>query len=437
VNPTSGVRPLPNGRIHLEIAAVHFHPVFSGAGARFRHYIPGFVQRGIDVQVLAGTPDSTRDAPWQARNDWRQLPHGTFLPPECIDGIQIRRVRLPDQPGLRRDAWFAWRVADICRHRPTRPDVLQLFSIPLTTIPGLWRIQRLGIPTISTQTIMPVVPKNPLKRRLVEGSYDITSRHVTCVVASSEGMSQRLRQIGIRTRIEIIPHGVDLDRYRPVADENQRQEARQRLSIPNDHQVLLFVGSIIPRKGIDLLLEAWLILAERFPRLRLLVVGPRSKVPACDESISHLETLIGRASASRRVHFVGRVDDITPYLHSADIFVFPSRREGMPNAVLEAMASGVPVVTTPFEGFPSEFGQEGKEFVMTTFDPVQIATDVSDLLNASHRRLELARQARSWVVTHHDVQRSMDRYANLYIDLVKESRVAQKGRPASHTARRY
>ena len=405
--------------LRLSIATINFYPIYSGAGVRFKRYIPGFVERGVDVVVCSGTPDRIRIHPLNGRDEWRRLRNGAFLPTETVDGVSVQRVRLPEKPGVRRDAWFVWRVADLCSESSSRPDILQMFSIPPATVPALWRIRRMGVPVVATQTIMPVFPAHPLKQALLRASFDVSSRLVSCVVASSEVMAGGLRQQGIRTRIEVIPHGVDISRFRPPSGEDERVEARESLSIPHDHPVLLFVGSIAPRKGVDLLLQAWSTIARKHPSLHLVMIGPRPDLHSSHglQYLRQLDTLIHRSSTRNRIHLVGRVEDVPAYMRCADLFVFPSRREGMPNAVLEAMASGVPVVTTPFAGFPSEFGEPGRNFIRTTFDPAEIAADVSALLEAPQRRAELAASARRWVEDYLDIRRSLDRYVELYSEL--------------------
>jgi glycosyltransferase involved in cell wall biosynthesis len=392
-----------------------FHPVYAGPAVRFKRYLPGFQKRGIQVRVCTATPDSVKGPASGVDNAWSALPYGTLLPLEMVDGVPVQRVRLPDKVGIRREAWFARAVAAFCSRTPHRPDVVQLFSARLAAVPGLWRLRRLGIPAVVTRTMVPLLPRHPVKRALLGASI----RFLSSIVVSSEMMAAHLRTFGVETRIEVIPNGVDIRRFRPPAGPEERSAIRRQLSLPEDATVLLFAGPIAPRKGIDLLLEAWCRLAPLHPRVHLVVAGPRLDVarPAWASYNEKLEALADRSGARDRLHFPGLVQNVEDYMRAADMFVFTSSREGMPNVVPEAMASGLPVVTVPFIGLPQEFGEPGRHFVLTAFDPDRLAADISGMLGAPRRRVELGRQARAWVEARLDVNHSLDRYARLYDDL--------------------
>ena len=130
-----------------------------------------------------------------------------------------------------------------------------------------------------------------------------------------------------------IPNGVDTERFRP-AQAHERAEHRRRLALP-DGPTAVFCGRLVPEKRIDLLLEAW-------RGVRRAATGclarDRRRGPRGDRRC------VG--SADPRVHFAGESDDVLPYLQCADVFAMPSATEGLSNAMLEAMAVGLPIVTT-------------------------------------------------------------------------------------------
>jgi glycosyltransferase involved in cell wall biosynthesis len=262
-----------------------------------------------------------------------------------------------------------------------------------------------------------------MKISALRGAARLVSRSVACIVTSSNAMRSALRDLNIQTRVEVIPNGVDMNRFRPPIDEAERVDARRRLGISRDASVLLFIGPVAPRKRIDLLLEAWCRLAPTRSDLHLVIAGPRLDMtrPHWADFHRRLETLIDRSGARERVHFLGLIEDVEDTLRAADLFVFTSSREGMPNVVAEAMASGVPVVTTPFIGLPEEFGKPGQQFRLTDFSGEGIAKDVSELLADAGRRSELARNARSWIADHLELGSSLDLYAQLYHDLGRRS----------------
>jgi glycosyltransferase involved in cell wall biosynthesis len=404
-----------DGSLRLCIASVNYHPVYSGAGLRFRRYAPAFRSRGVQVSICTGTPDAGRAVVSEPLTAPPATSVGRFLPVEYLDGVPLHRVQLQARTGLRRDALFARSVAEWCQDPANRPDVIQFVGNPLFFIPALVRLRRTGIGIVAAETMMPRLPKTGARRILYRAAVRFASQSVTCVVASSGAMRDALRDIGVVSRIEVIPHGVDTVRFRPPAHRKERSEVLGDMGIPADADVLLFVGPVEPRKGVDLLLEAWSRLASLHLNVHLVLAGPRTVDPGLGGSYQQeLDVLVDRSGARNRIHFLGHVENIARLMGAADVFVFPSKREGMPNAMLEAMASGLPVVTTPFDGLSNDLGRPGREFVVSDFDPERFADDVGLLLGGARGRAEIGRAARSWAEARLDIRLSVDAYLALY-----------------------
>ena len=145
---------------------------------------------------------------------------------------------------------------------------------------------------------------------------------------------------------------VDIETFSPPDSSSRKKELRRSLGIPEDAQVLLFVGSVKPRKGVDILINTFVRMAAKSPDLYLLIVGPRS----VDENntidpgyVEEQYSLLDAHGLTGRVVFTGMVEEkskLAGYYKVADAFVFPTRHEGFGNAILEAMASQLPVVVT-------------------------------------------------------------------------------------------
>jgi glycosyltransferase involved in cell wall biosynthesis len=146
-------------------------------------------------------------------------------------------------------------------------------------------------------------------------------------------------------RVTVVGNGIDLDKFSPVP----RELARQALGIPVDAKVLVSVGTLVERKGFHRVFDAMPQLLRRFPNLHYLVVGGSG--PEGDIS-DRLRAQVASLGLTQRVHFLGRYAPAalkTP-LSAADVFVLASAYEGWANVFLEAMACGLPVVTTRVGG---------------------------------------------------------------------------------------
>ena len=416
--------------VRLCLASQHFFPTPGGAQLRFLRYLPGLRARGVRTVVVAGTPKLRKVAASPGTEEWYRHPGGEVLAPESIDGIEIHRIRLPERKSRRRSMIFHRRLLDFCRQPGYRSDVVQLLPSlhPVSTL-WLFRLRSLGIPLVYGYTLPVDLPANSLKRTFRRLTLRILYRQLDCIVASSSTTKDLLLDFGVSTRIDVIPNGVDLQRFRPATDARERRALRTALGVPDEHQIITTVGALIPRKGSDLLLEAWIDLAARFPKAEVFIVGPRL---AGDTSIlqdfqRRIETLVAQSGAAQRVHFTGLVNNVEEYLRASDLFVFPSLSEGMGNVVLEAMASGIPVILTPFVGLPEDFGTAGQEYLLVERNPAALTEVMARLLKSDTLRLTLGQRARRWVEGTMDVERSLDRYAGLYRELAGQARRRRAG----------
>jgi glycosyltransferase involved in cell wall biosynthesis len=414
-------RTLPH--IELCVAAQLFYPVYAGGSLQFLHYLPGLKARQVHARVFAGTPIlsmaqlSGVEVTWQARRP------GEMLPMEMVNGVPVHRVRLPDASSIQRSIVYGRTLVRFCQQPDYRPDLFQILSTPRWCVPWLLRLRYLNIPTVHAHALAAEFSSNPVKRALQRHSWRLSFQLVDCVVVNSTVMRERLRNLDVTTSIEVIPTGVDLQRFRPAANSAERQKIRQPLGIGQEEPVIVTVGAVEPRKGTDLLLAAWVQLAPRCSRSHLVIIGPRSDLadPAFEDFRRKLEDLVVASGAPDRVHFVGHVENVEEYLRAADVFVFTSWREGVPNAVLEAMASRLPVITTPFLGLPDEFGQPDEHYLLVDRDPNLLSSLIEKVLEEKALRAKIGLSARQWVEAQMDVEMTINQLANLYRELVNRS----------------
>ena len=393
-------------RIDVRMANLHFYPRYSGASLRFSGYSEGLAARGVTLGVVAG-----RDA--------GQHVDGALAPTEVLQGMPVWRVPVPDGTSARRH-WTFWRgLTERVLREGSSVDVLQAFSLTPASIPWLIRLRAAGIPLLFVHTVMGSKHESAIRRWRGRAYWSQGLRLFHRIVTSTTVMRDALQAQGVTTPVDVVPNGVDLCRFRPVESAHERIEFRHALGLSPEAEIVLFLGPIHPRKGPDLLVAAWRQVAARHPGAALLMVGPRHD--QTDPSLRAWGASL-QVAATDSVRFVGMVDDPEVYLRNADVFVFPSEREGMGNVALEAFASGLATVLVPFRGLAPEHGEPGRHYHLAERSAAALFEALDLLLSDATRRQALASQARAWAEETLDLEPVLDQYAAVYRSLAADGR---------------
>ena len=308
-----------------------YAPVFGGAENQCRllnrHLVQS--QRIAIVSVLTGRIQ-------------RNLPAH-----DMIDGIPVRRL---GGAGMGRWTWYRFflTTAAYLVARRNHYDVIHCHGTSLVgfvvTLAG-WLIGKPVVVKLSANgELLRSYPGQDRGRR--EGVWarlhrlmgSFTVRHAHTIALNGQGL-QELQTVGAQ-RARIIPNGVDTSLFHPPTTAD-RVAARARLGLPDTAVVFAFTGRFVLLKGLDLLLPAFraLLRAHGADSVRLVVVGSGELQ---EESIAEALTpeQLGPDMA-RAVHLIPPTDEVRPFLFASDVFVMPSRHEGLSNALLEALACGM------------------------------------------------------------------------------------------------
>ncbi|MEH2112141.1 glycosyltransferase family 4 protein [Nostoc sp.] len=226
------------------------------------------------------------------------------------------------------------------------------------------------------------------------------------VVAVSEKVAQELVNIGVpRSRIKVIVNGVDLEEFTPGESVGvARRRHRQKLGLPENVTLAMFAGDIrTPRKNLDTVLHALV----QVPDLHLAVVGHIEGSP--------FPQLAASLGLSDRVHFIGFRRDIPEIMRSVDLFIFPSRYEACSLVLLEALSSGLPVITATATGGAELVTPECGVVLTDSNDIDALAVAMMSLVSDSALMQQMSQAARSVAE-----QYSWTTMAQTYVDLFEE-----------------
>lgn len=200
--------------------------------------------------------------------------------------------------------------------------------------------------------------------------YRSDTHRVVVVLSEDEGRTLRSTFGRVRPRLEVIPNGVDLDQYH-LPTPAERAAARKEFRLGEDDRVALFVGHEFERKGLDLVIDA---LVEA-PTVLLLVAGGARR------TIQDAQRRVEKRGLAGRVLFLGPRRDVAHLMAASDMFVMPSRYESSGLVYLEALASGLPVISTSV-GVAGEILEDGKNGYIVSQDPVEIGDRLEQLASA-------------------------------------------------------
>jgi glycosyltransferase involved in cell wall biosynthesis len=234
------------------------------------------------------------------------------------------------------------------------------------------------------------------------------NRSVGAVVAISEEVRRVLVAGGVRPeRLRVIPSGVEPPAGLPGS---AGRDAARRRFVADDDAVIVVVAALERRKGHDVLLEALRRLVERGVRFRCLLCGDGSERASLERQAAEL-------GLGGRVVFLGEQRQVADVLAAADLFVLPSRYEGLGVAILEAMAMALPVVATRVGGIPEAVEDGRTGWLVPAEDDTALADAMAKLIAAPEHARDLGRCGRERILERFAMAHTAEAYERLYEEL--------------------
>lgn len=238
------------------------------------------------------------------------------------------------------------------------------------------------------------------------------------ILAESIITEHRAQDLGIpKTKLRLVHNGVDLSLFAGGLD---RPSAKERFGLSATQPAIGFLGRVVPEKGPEDLLNAYILVLDRIPTAQLIFAGSDNED---GRFIAHLSELSSHLSISDRVKFIGFQSEIAPVLAAVDVLVVPSRPtmpEGMPLVILEGMTAGCIVVATPNSG-AVEVVQHGRTgFLVEAENSKALAATIVHALSLSPTvRQEIVSNAQSRIAREFSIEQQVGALSQIYRSLVK------------------
>lgn len=369
-----------------------YPPLIGGAEKVLSYLAVALATEGAEVTVLTARP-TDRDAP---ATETRPVPRGSG---------SLSIVRLPTSRLRFLGTWLYMR--HLRRWLSANPiDLAYVSMLKHDAYVAVGQGQRRGFPVVLRPEGAGATGDLAWQSR---GRFGQTigkrCRQADAVVSIATAITDELLKAGYDpAKIQGLPNGVP-----PPDSPWQRREGWR------EAPGAVFVGRLAPEKGLNSLVDAWPAVLSVFPKATLTLVGEGPERPS-------LEARVAGLGLGGSVLLAGAVDDPTAALRAADLFVLPSREEGMSVALLEAMALGVPLVASSIPGnrrLIQDF-QHGR--LAPPDDPAGFARVVIEQWSQFDRAVHMSRSARDRVRAEYSIQAVARKHLDLFLQLIQKSR---------------
>lgn len=375
-----------------------YHPETSGAALQCRQLVRSLADR-VRFRILTTTSEPSLPAT------------------DIVEGVPLDRVFV-DPGRLTSKAAAAAHMTQIFLRLRDDLDIVHLHGFSQKTMLLVALARQFAKQVVIKLTS--VGHDDPLTMRARGGAAFAAYRRADRFIGVSPRFETAYAAAGLPDgRYRFIPNAVDTDRFRPAA-AGEAAALRAALGLAPDRPVVLFVGFFSPEKRPDVLYRAWAALqAEGLDASLVLVGRTRSAYYEIDPAMAEA---IKRDAAARRladrVYWVEHTDAIERYYRAADVFALPTTREGLPNVLLEAMASGVAPIITALPGVTDWIVAHQRTGLLVGEDDAGLEAALRTLLTDVAARTAMGQAARRDVEQRFAPAVTAARTADLYGELL-------------------
>jgi len=324
---------------------------------------------------------------------------------ETINGVPVHRIAIA---GPKASAAIMFIINSLTKIRSIKPDLLhahELLSPSTIAVLGKWWMRLPVVAKVLRGGQLGDLAK--VKAGMVsKWRIKFLAQNIDAFAVISREIDSELASVGVpEDRRVFLPNGVDTFRFRPALQEEKRL-LRNKLNLPAG-KLAVYSGRLQPEKRVEQIISIWdqILGEEKEAGLVIVGTGPEE---------SRLHEMAGKG-----IRFIGAVEDVSPYLKAADIYVLPSSTEGLSNSLLEAMACGLPVIATNVGGAPDLISQGVSGILIHPDAPDELFNALLHLLHNDNLRKQYGERARQIVVDRYDLPKMAERMRNLYDDLLK------------------
>lgn len=265
---------------------------------------------------------------------------------------------------------------------------------------------------------MPLMEAKGKKKIILKLTEKITYLFATHIYCNSFGLKKYINTYLTNKKIKVIGHGsingVDCDFYKDNFSNEQKKQIRNKLGLKKTDFIVSYMGRIVKDKGINELIDAFKILNEKYDDIKFLIVGKFEQElnPITNENKEVILT-------NRNIKFIGFQNDLRDYLSISNLFVLPSYREGLPNALIEAGSFGIPLLATDINGC-NEIIIDGKNGKLVEKKSVtSLYLGIEELYLNKHLYLKIKSKVRESIVSRYDQKTFLEELKNNLLHDVK------------------